>query len=398
MDLTLWTLLFTVIVCRFSLTLLNGQEKKVSNNISILLLCIGLAIFPLVRPEGLSVSVGFGLLFLVFAHLYRWRSLRSSLLIALTLLVLLIASLTIWRLYYFGFPVPNTFYAKLSTNYFTQIFEGGKYLVRYLIEPIIAIQLLLAFGLIAHIYTLARQSFQYTNWSAIVWFCAFSGIFALYIVLGGDHFGSFRQFQILTPLLSSLASVSVAKILYRLDFQAASINSIFGKQLLMGCVIIGALITFVPSISKYAKTGGRIDHEFRIAEEQRALGTLLNNLPSKPSLGVIAAGGIARTYDGHIFDLMGLNWTSMAHSNRIHNFGAAKNHAAFSKEVFFDHYPDIVAPSLGACTSISDDNMAKTFLYHALDGIFSDERFKTVYTRACFEGAIFYIKKTWAKI
>ena len=94
---------------------------------------------------------------------------------------------------------------------------------------------------------------------------------------------------------------------------------------------------------------------------------------------------------------MGLNWTSMAHSNRIHNFGAAKNHAAFSKEVFFDHYPDIVAPSLGACTSISDDNMAKTFLYHALDGIFSDERFKTVYTRACFEGAIFYIKKDLSK-
>ena len=87
----------------------------------------------------------------------------------------------------------------------------------------------------------------------------------------------------------------------------------------------------------------------------------------------------------------------MAHSNRIHNFGAAKNHAAFSKEVFFDHYPDIVAPSLGACTSISDDNMAKTFLYHALDGIFSDERFKTVYTRACFEGAIFYIKKDLSK-
>ena len=129
---------------------------------------------------------------------------------------------------------------------------------------------------------------------------------------------------------------------------------------------------FIPSISKYTKTGGRVDHEFRIAEEQRALGDLLNRLPSSPSLGVIAAGGIARTYHGHIFDLMGLNWTDMAHSNRTHNSGAAKNHAAFSREVFFDHYPDIVTPSLGACTSISGDKMAETFLYHALNGIFSD--------------------------
>tara|TARA_A100001015_G_scaffold198980_1_gene222122 strand:- start:248 stop:1348 length:1101 start_codon:yes stop_codon:yes gene_type:complete len=352
-----------------------------------------LAILPLVRPEGLSVSVGFGLLFLAFAHIYRRTLLRKSLLIAITLMVLLITILTIWRLNYFGYPVPNTFYAKLSTNYLTQIFQGGKYFARYLLEPIIAVQILLAFGLIAHIYTFARQSFQYTNWLAIVWLCAFSGIVFLYIVLGGDHFGSFRQFQTLTPLLSSLASVSVAKIFYHLDFKEASMNNIFGKQILIGCITFGALIIFVPSVSKYAKTGGRIDHEFRIAEEQRALGNLLNQLPSSPSLGVIAAGGISRTYDGHIFDLMGLNWTSMAHSNRIHNFDAAKNHAAFSKEVFFDHYPDIIAPSFGACAPISDDKIMGTFLYHVLDGIFFDERFKTVYVQACYEEATFYIKK-----
>ena len=128
--------------------------------------------FSIGPPRRLKCFSWFWVAFLVFAHLYRWRSLRSSLLIALTLLVLLIASLTIWRLYYFGFPVPNTFYAKLSTNYFTQIFEGENILFD-ISEPIIAIQLLLAFGLIAHIYTLARQSFQYTNWAAIVWFCAF---------------------------------------------------------------------------------------------------------------------------------------------------------------------------------------------------------------------------------
>ena len=69
----------------------------------------------------------------------------------------------------------------------------------------------------------------------------------------------------------------------------------------------------------------------------------------------------------------------------------------FSKEVFFDHYPDIVTPYFGPCTSISDAKMTETFLYHALDGIFFDARFKTVYIRACFEGATFYIKNDLIK-
>ena len=83
----------------------------------------------------------------------------------------------------------------------------------------------------------------------------------------------------------------------------------------------------------------------------------------------------------------------MAHSNRIHNFVQRKTTLHSVKKSFLTITPDIVTPSLGACTSISDDNMAETFLYHALDGIFSDERFKTVYTEHVLR-SIFTLKKT----
>ena len=109
-----------------------------------------------------------------------------------------------------------------------------------------------------------------------------------------------------------------------------------------------------------------------IAENGRKLGTILNQLPISPSLGVIVAGGIARSYDGHIYDLMGLNWVSMAHANRSHNAGVLKNHAAFNREVFFDHLPDIVVPELGECVSVSENEMAVTFSNFALDGILLD--------------------------
>ena len=36
-----------------------------------------------------------------------------------------------FRLYYFGYPFPNTYYAKVSPDRFYNLLEGGKYLVRF---------------------------------------------------------------------------------------------------------------------------------------------------------------------------------------------------------------------------------------------------------------------------
>jgi arabinofuranosyltransferase len=215
MDVTIWTFLFTVIVCRFCSLLISENIISIKKT-SVFLLCFALAILPLVRPEGLVVSVGFTLLFLAFAHVNNLVLLRKALMISLGGSILLLATFTIWRLQYFGFPVPNTFYAKVSLDYFNQVISGTKYLVKYLVEPIIAVQILFSFGLIGYTYARFWQSFQYTNWLAIVWLSAFAGIFALYITLGGDHFSSARQFQVLTPLLSTLASVGVANIICRI--------------------------------------------------------------------------------------------------------------------------------------------------------------------------------------
>ena len=146
-----------------------------------------------------------------------------------------------------------------------------------------------------------------------------------------------------------LASAAAAKLMSHFFsyVESAGANIALAKQSLKGLILLASLFVFMPSFGKYIKFKGSIDHEFRIAEDHRAIGSVLNRLPSRPTLGVIAAGGIARTYDGHIFDLMGLNWTTMAHANRTHNSAAVKNHAAFSKEIFFEYQPDIVIPLLG---------------------------------------------------
>jgi hypothetical protein len=84
--------------------------------------------------------------------------------------------------------------------------------------------------------------------------------------------------------------------------------------------------------------------EYGIAVRGRALGALLNQMmpTSPPSIGIVAAGGVAMAYRGPIIDLMGLNSVTMGHSPGD-RFGQ-KNHAAFSEDVFWALRPDLVSP------------------------------------------------------
>lgn len=397
MDTTLWVFSFTLIVCRFIMLILTQTQVPMSKS-SIVLVCGGLLFLPFVRPEGIAISIGFTALFLIYAYVKNLVLLRTSLLGTLAIIGALIASVTFWRLQYFGYPVPNTFYAKVSVDIVNQIVAGVKYLARYLVEPMVMTSVTLSLGFVALAFTKGNLSKEYASWLAITLLSSIFGIFALYVVLGGDHFGSARQFQVLTPLLSILAAFSLGNMIHYLYDKSAMRDGglskkWYGPQILIGCLILISLVIFAKSTLKYAANGGSIDHEFRIAENGREIGHLLNDLPGELSIGVITAGGVARAYGGPIYDLMGLNWVEMAHSNRLHSSSSAKNHAAFSSVVFFSHYPDIVLPRLSECRTATDDEIRSSFSNFVLGGLLLDARFKRVYVRACFKEATFYIKR-----
>jgi len=392
MDVTLWTLLFTVIVGRFS-SIIIDENFSTSTSATHWFLYTALAFLPLVRPEGIAVSIGFTLLFSLVANSNRHVYFRNALWISGGVSLALFFTLTAWRLHYFGFPAPNTFYAKVSVNYFTQTLEGIKYLVRYALHPIVLVQAVFAFGFIGYFSTLRRSTDVNAALIAAVWISSLFGVFGIYVFLGGDHFGSARQFQVVTPILATLASIGGGVLVSRTIKEANRDKHVLVRALNIFLIIAIGMFVTIPSIGKYMHDGGKIDHEFRIAENGRELGALLNQLPSRPSVGVITAGGFAYTYDGHVYDLMGLNWTIMAHANPMHNINAPKNHAAFSKDVFYKHLPDIVTPRLGTCVFRSDEKLSATFSNLALNGILVEERFKQKYVQACFGDAIFFIKK-----
>src|SRR4029079_7652874 len=100
-----------------------------------------------------------------------------------------------------------------------------------------------------------------------------------------------------------------------------------------------ALVVYSASHEQWTRPV-RLGGELALARQGREIGAALSRAypaSPRPGVGVIAAGGIALTWAGETVDLMGLNNLRMGHSKGDRH--GWRNHAAFSREVFFQLEP-----------------------------------------------------------
>ncbi|MEO0914637.1 MAG: hypothetical protein AAFY59_16920, partial [Pseudomonadota bacterium] len=354
MDAGLWILLIALLV----LTCLQHLAHPKKNPWPL----IGLAVLvTLCRPEGIAVGIGCGTLLLLLAGVARAPEARRAAILAIVSSGGAVGLLIAARLWYFGYPHPNTYYAKVSTELGPQIFDGLRYLKSYLVEPVHLLLFALALaGLVRLVQLRGKPSAQ----RALLAAGAFIALFILggvlvYVVLGGDHFGSHRFFQPFLPLLIPVASLSVSMAL------SAPIPRKSVTAALLGIGLAGIAWQW----ADFTRTKGGYAVEFDIAELGRDMGARLNTLPDQPTLGIYIAGGIAMTYEGRIYDLLGLNWVAMAHEERDH-VGRYTNHGGFAKPVFFETLPDIVNPAREPCGDTAWTQ--NSFAANILDGLYAD--------------------------
>ncbi len=366
MDIGLFILLVSTMIYSLMRLIRFGMSRVHS------LLFIGCAaLLSAARPEGIVVAIGLSV--------FLWTGLRITgrrgagvAITALIATLLVIAALTVLRLWYFGQPLPNTFYAKVSTSYVSQFIEGLKYTIRYLYD--FANLSMLALFFIA--IMVLRRSLDVT----VFWWATLGctvGAFAIYSALGGDHFGSFRFFQVLTPLLLPWAVAAIIVVGTGLSHQVG------GWRRGMGVMAVAVVV--IAAWGQFGQTRGGLDPDFRIAEAGRETGEILNEFEPLPSLGILAAGGISMTYEGEIFDLLGLNWVKMAHSNRAAM--RVKNNSGFSQTVFFDNPPDLILPEIRSCALPPMDYQ------WVMDEVIISEAFQQLYRYDCYKGLTFYIKR-----
>jgi len=314
---------------------------------------IPFVLISMVRPESMIVAP----MFLVLAWLQIYTQTKSPynatrfIVINGSFFVISVIILTMFRLWYFGYPFPNTYYAKVSPSMTYNVKIGGEYLYNFAQSgTIIQISLLMVLSSVASwlgklidkifiTHSFNISFYKYELLSLITFTLLFIPVFA-----GGDHFRMFRFYQPIYPLmcLTVVVLISELKIIQFDTFsnyveqrpiQIAAITIVLGYWLYGYSFDVSwsSMKLQSPLIEEFRRPKNGINNG-------KKLQLLFNN--SFPSVGVISAGGIARTYPGEIVDLMGLNNITMAHatSNRV----GIKNHAAFNKECFYLAQPDIL--------------------------------------------------------
>jgi hypothetical protein len=282
-----------------------------------------------------------------------WRQGLKTMVLPLATYCVALAGVLVFRLAYFGYPVPNTYYAKVSPNLVANLWNGLGYLFRYLISNPVVFLVVGTWGAVLA----GRLRRRHFDRSLLVALCLLPGL-GIPVLVGGDHFGSFRFYQPVWPLFCLLAAWELpswaARLTPRLQWWAPVI-----------LLIIGWILFAMPD--PY-----HLKNEFRIAREGRETGAALQeisrDLDTSPTVAVITAGGIKYAYSGKVLDLMGLNSIEMAHAPGSRT--GVKNHSAFNREIFYQWQPDILT-----CGD------SEVFDAKVLKGLHSEEQFIGQYAK-----------------
>jgi hypothetical protein len=376
-------------------TLMLCEHHINGKRVNTLYFSLLLAVMVLTRPEGLLFGPMFLILFLLQTYFSSgWSTAIRRTVMPLLAFLIVAGGLILWRISYFGYPLPNTYYAKVSSSMLYNLKEGVMYFLKFLYNfphLSIALFMLLIFGVLLLFRWTKEKSRTRLNAhervQAILFVVVMSGLIVP-VLTGGDHFKYNRFYQAIIPLM--LLSLFNLPVLASYFGSVRIHNRMVGAFITAVCVIA---LFFIPKSNwidfylEYRVSGNKVFQDFDIARKGRTIANDLNQTfadqKQLPSIGVIAAGGFGYAYQGRTVDLMGLNNTTMAHSSRRKE--GMRNHASFAISGFWKLNPDIVGPFYGT-EPITDTTFTlpensetfrttNSFLYKAYKGIFDTPEF-----------------------
>lgn len=389
METSLWSFLLVNISLQLCGYYLYGKQIKTIR------FCILIILINLTRPESLLYNFLFvGILMMMLQADYGWKRAIRKVMVPLFAHLLSFASLVIWRISYFGFPFPNTYYAKVSASKKDNIIGGMKYLFNFFnfYPQTIAITVLLAFfsWLILKKWRIPTQLSAEEKILCILITIIFCGL-AVPLATGGDHFMYSRFYQPLLPLMYMAVTFTG---LWTNTFGITLEGKNFTKTAVTVSILSLVLVVAKANIFDFTKSIYTNFGEFQLAKDGREAADKFNDcfsdLPTYPTIGTLASGGAGYQYKGKTIDLMGLNNTLMAHANPIKT--GFRNHASFDKGAFWKLRPDIMGTGFGGdiikdpSTFVLYENQKNyrttDFMYICYKQIFDDKDFREAYTPA----------------
>ncbi len=349
------------------------------------LIGVGLiTLLSLCRPEGMVLAglvVGVYLLRAILNRSIRGDLVNFSILLASWLLA--IVGLTAFRLSYFGYPLPNTYYAKVSPDIWYRLGQGLIYGWEWVSHNWLAgLELLILMIVVAwslrlvwqrRTLSLPESTLMIASWWSLV-------MLGLSIVSGGDHFVGWRFMQPIWPLLGLvwLGFLSVTRFEW---WQKICQN--WSPVTVLAVLTVIMLGTQLLVITDERYGFGHFQYETFIPQNGRLTGELLNQwfdvdseqdegMGRLPVVGVITAGGFAWEYQGEVFDLLGLNEVSIAHDGGQRK--GLKNHASLNTELTLAKSPDLLMPTALSFGQMQTAGAINELLLH--NTIFAKELFR----------------------
>lgn len=279
----------------------------------------------LLRPEGLMVfclMIGMS----VILSLNQVKRIAHNHLLPLLLYVIPFSLYFIWRLDFFGDPLPNTFYVKTGGG-IDQYLRGGQYLANfsvYYLLPLMAPMLLalVKLGLPKWQGNLTIESLrQFALKHSALFICfVILAVYLTYILyVGGDYMAMYRFLVPLLPLLY----IFMAPVIHAVWASESQLNKNY--QPLILSIILAALLTGIHSTpieeELFPKPGRQHGHYRGVVTERwhvarlSLIGQYFDGIKkdSSESLATRAIGAIAYYADMDIHDMSGLTDTNISH-------------------------------------------------------------------------------------
>jgi hypothetical protein len=351
METGLWLFLIVSLTLELCNSFLLRRQPNIAK------FCLLLAILIPTRPESIAYGLFFIAIFLIrqLTSGNLKKAILTTSLPALTYAVSL--SLLIgWRLSYFGFPFPNTYYAKVSASAKDNIVRGLVYLHTFFYEYpqaafTVALDAAFAILLLLQWKRDGRNTLLTPNDKAqAVLLSVIAFGLAIPVLTGGDHFIFARFYQCILPLTyaSALNYTFWNTHIGRFTVTGKPYRTLVTAALCFGIFFIAKSTWYdFTTVEKYVAQ--RVSPEFFHARNGRTIAEKENETfagcSRYPSVGILAAGGFAYIYKGYTVDLMGLNSTLMAHAQPVKH--GVRNHASFDVNTFWKLMPDVVGTFYG---------------------------------------------------
>jgi len=380
LDIAPWCLECMLLVLVASRLARQSTAASLAQGAALTLLAVAATV---TRPEAI-VIVGFVLLmtaaWVALGRTDGWKRLLVMFAVAIAASVAASLLLTLWREAYFGYPLPNTYYAKVSSNHLAALAPGIAYIIRAASKmPVFllgfAAWLVLAISLLRAGAGVPLRERLYSLAPMVPLLAMAAAVLGVTILEGGDHFSDQRFLQPLTPLLAMGMGICGLWLVHRYWAGAAR-----HRVALASLVAILGVLFFATTALWYRHYQASIEREFVISNRGRAFGAILNDVVQKEgpaSVGVIAAGGLPMVFHGKAYDLEGLNWVAMAHANPIKV--GPQDHASFDAATFYAAHPDFIVLDYYSFAP-SQRWVVGAFHVQALKGVLLEKKFQAEYS------------------